>query len=57
MISGLVSLYIYIHIEYFVDTCLAQEPRDLVSALSFKVSPMISQDPILNYKRNPSVTF
>ena len=28
-------------------TCLAQEPRDLVSALLFKVSPMIPLDPII----------
>ena len=27
-------------------TCLAQEPRDIVSALLFKVSPMIPLDPI-----------
>ena len=26
--------------------CLAQEPRDLISALLFKVSPMIPLDPI-----------
>ena len=51
--SGLVSLYMYFEIhscetalEYFAATGLAQEPRDLVSALPFKFSQMISLDPI-----------
>ena len=33
-------------IEYFAVTSLAQEPRDLVSALHFKVSIMIPLDPL-----------
>ena len=30
---------------YFAVTSLAQEPRDLVSALLFKITPMIPLDP------------
>ena len=60
--SGLVYLYMYMHllvhvhalrhtflwniIEYFAVTGLAQEPRDLVNELPFKVSPVIALDPI-----------
>ena len=33
-------------IEYFAVTALAQEPRDLVSALPFKVCPMLPLNPI-----------
>ena len=33
-------------IEYFSVTGLAQEPRDLVNELPFKVSPVIPLDPI-----------
>ena len=50
--SGLVYLFMYMHfdmwniIEYFAVTSLAQEPRDLVNELPFKVSPVIPLDPI-----------
>ena len=40
------STYIVLNIiEYFAVTSLAQEPRDLVSALLFKITPMIPLDP------------
>ena len=50
--SGLVYLFMYMHfdmwniIEYFAVTSLAQEPRDLVNELPFKVSPVIPLDPV-----------
>ena len=46
--SGLVQLYMHfdIHSYEFAVSGLAQEPDDLVSALHFKVSPMIPLDPI-----------
>ena len=52
--SGLVYLYMYMHfditylwniIEYFAVTGFAQEPRDLVNELPFKVRPVIPLDP------------
>ena len=51
--SGLVALHMHFDInsceniiEYFAVTGLTQEPRDLVSALSVKVSPTLPLDPI-----------
>ena len=54
--SGLVALYMHFDInsckniiEYFAVTCLAQELRDLVSALHVKVSPTLPLDPIKTF--------
>ena len=38
--------YLWNIIEYFAVTGLAQEPRDLVNELPFKISPVIPLDPI-----------
>ena len=45
-VHALRHTYLWNIIEYFAVTGLAQEPRDLVIELPFKVSPLIPLDPI-----------
>ena len=45
-VHALRHTYLWNIIEYFAVTGLAQEPRDLVNELPFKVSPVIPLDPI-----------
>ena len=45
-VQALWHTYLWNIIEYFAVTGLAQEPRDLVNELPFKVSPVIPLDHI-----------
>ena len=45
-VHALRQTFLWNIIEYFAVTSLAQEPRDIVNKLPFKVSPVIPLDPI-----------